>query len=380
MLTESLALAALGGLLGLVAAKAFLHLILASGPPALVGAMPIALDGRALLFTAGGVLFTAVLAGLWPAWRAVSFNVRDGRGITRGHRGARAALAAAQVSIAAVLLIGSGLLLRSLLRVLEVDPGFDPRNLVSLSTQLPPELSGQQRTNAYEALRRALLAAPGVKSVSAVSRLPMLGSNLASQLHIEGRPHEGAPPEVEFRAAAPDYFATMGIPIRSGRVFAENDPPDQRVLVIDEALARRYFPGENPVGKRIRFAASQDGTWFTVAGVVGAIRHFGLEAEARPTIYRPAATNPLTAPILVIRVDGDAASLLPALTRIVRTAHGSLPAYNVLSLEELVSRSAAQRRFLASMLSVFAFAALFFACLGIYGTVAQSMAERTQEI
>ncbi|MDX2151102.1 MAG: ABC transporter permease [Bryobacteraceae bacterium] len=381
LLTESLVIAVFGGVAGIAAAYVFLRLILAAGPPALLGGIPISVDWRALAFTAAVVLLTALLAGLWPALRAIQFNVREGRGITRGDRAARATLAAAQVSIALVLLVGAGLLLRSLVRVLEIPPGFDTRNLVSISTQVPSDATApQSRINIYNTIRRELLATPGVQSVAAVSRLPLLGATITSQLHIEGRPHEGAPPEVEFRAATPGYFAAMAIPVRAGRPFEESDAADARIVIIDELVAKRHFPGEDPVGKRIRWGADSTSIWFTIVGVVGGVRHFGLESEPPATIYRPAAMNPLYSPIFVIRTEADPLPLLPALTRIVRTAHGRMPAYNVFSMEQLVARSTAQRRFLASLITIFAVAALLLACLGIYGTVSQSMAERTQEI
>ncbi len=385
LLTESTVLAVCGGLLGTALASVFLRLILAYGPPAMVRTVPISIDIRALVFTAVVVLVTAILAGLAPAWRAISGAIagplRESRGATSGNRRLRSTLAVAQVGIALVLLIGAGLLIRSFIRVLALDPGFDAPRVVSISTQMPPGMnSPAQRTAVYQAIRDRLLATPGVQSVGAVSRLPMLGLNLSSLLIIEGQENTGHPPEVEFRAADPNYFTTMGIPLKAGRLFDDRDPSDLPVLLIDDVTARRYFPAGDAVGKRIRFLADRQGPWFTVIGIVGSTRHFGLEAEPRATIYRPAVLNPLGSPIFVIRTVENPEPLIQTLAHIVRSAYGNMPAYNVYAMQALVERSTAERRFLMWLLTCFAAASAMLAGLGIYGAISQSVAQRRREI
>jgi len=385
LIAESAALALCGATLGVALAAIFLRAILAYGPPALVRSVPIALDLRALAFTVAVAILTALLAGAVPAWRAISgalaAPLREGRGSTSRNRALRSALATAQIAIAVTLLIGAGLLIRSFLHVLALDPGFDARHVVSISTQLPNALNAPARRAAgVETIRARLLAAPGVETVGVVSRLPMLGLNLASFLVIEGRDDGGHPPEVEFRAASPSYFAAMRIPLKAGRMYDDRFPMTDRVLLIDEVAAKRYFPGADPVGRHVRFAADANGPWYTVVGVVGATRHFGLEAEPRPTIYRPTGMNPLGAPIFVIRTAQPPEAAAGALAQIVRSTYDRLAAYNVFAMQELVDRSTGERRFLMWLLTWFAGAAVLLAGIGVYGAMSQSVAQRRREI
>ena len=232
-------------------------------------------------------------------------------------------------------------------------------------------------------MRDRLLSVPGVRSVSAVSRVPMMGMNLTSYVAIEGKPTHGAPPpEVEYRVATPDYFATMGIPLRGGRIFdAHDDPNAASVVVINETMARMFWPGESAVGKRIKQGADSDPEpWITVLGVVGDVRHFGLDVDPHPEMYRPYSVNPLSAPVLIIRTNTDAAALAQTLAARVRSIGPDVPAYNIYSMQDLVDRSTAQRRFLMLVLAGFAGCALLLAGVGVYGMVSQAVAQRTREI
>jgi len=383
LLTESLVLAALGGGAGLGVAAVLLRLLVAYGPEEMMRRADIAMDGRAVAFTAMVVLASAVMAGMTPAWRAVAGlagAARDGRGVSARNRMVRRALAAVQIAMALVLLAGSGLMVRSLLSVLAVDPGFEARGVVSISTQTPAGAGGEVRTEAYNRIRAALLAAPGVESVGCVSRLPLLGQNLGSQIHVEGREAERDAPEVEFRAATASYFRAMRIPLVAGRLFEDRDKAQGRELVVDAVTVARHFPRENPVGKRLRLGPDGSSPWWTIVGVVGATRHFGLDAAPRPTVYRHVSTNPLNSPILVIRTSGDPEAMAPGLSRLVRSAYGGMPAYNVFSMEQLVARSTAQRRFLMWLTTGFAGIAMVLAGIGVYGAMAQSVALRRKEM
>jgi putative ABC transport system permease protein len=364
-------------------------LLVASGPDSLVRNHHIQLDARALFFTAAIVLASAVGAGLPPAWRVLRVEIghalrEAGRGLTAGHHGFRSALVAGQVALALVLLVGSGLLIRSFQRLLEVNPGFDPHNLVTISTQVPAGArTPEQRTSVYRTMRDRLVEIPGVANVAAVSRLPLLGRSLGSWVFVEGKSMPGAPTaDIEYRVATPSYFPTMGIPLRAGRLYDDHDDANAAgVLLINETTARRFWPGENPIGKRVKLGANPDRQpWITVIGVVGDIRHVGLDTEPRPEIYRPYGVNPLGAPILVVRTRADAAPMVNSLGAAVRSVSPEVPAYDVFLMEGLVDRSTRERRFVMMLLSAYAFSALLLAGVGIYGTVSQSVLQRTREI
>ena len=189
-------------------------------------------------------------------------------------------------------------------RLLDVNPGFDPHNLATIATQMPiSAATPAQRTAMYRLMRERLLAVPGVQSVGAGRRLPLAGRNLGSWMFIEGQPITGGPGmDVEYRVATPDYLETMRIPLRAGRAFDDRDEANPAsVLLINETAARRFWPGENPVGKRVKLGATPERLpWITVVGVVGDLRHSGLDIDPRPEIYRPYAVNPLGAPVLVV--------------------------------------------------------------------------------
>jgi putative ABC transport system permease protein len=187
---------------------------------------------------------------------------------------------------------------------------------------------------------------------------------------------------VEYRVATRTYFATMGIPLRAGRYFDEHDDANPgAVVLVNQSMARKFWPGENAVGKRIKLSSTPDrAPWITVVGVVGDVRHFAMDIEPRAEVYRPYAVNPLGAPILVVRTSVDAASMKFALSAAVRAIDAEIPTYNEFVMRELVERSTTQRRFVMLLLAGFALAALLLAGIGIYGTVSQAVAQRTQEI
>jgi predicted permease len=295
LLTEGFVLSAMGGIAGLPLAYAGLKLLIAVGPVRLIHASEIRLDGRALLFTSAAVLACAMLAGLPLAWRTMRAEIgvalrKSGRGLAGGHHRVRTVLVSTQVAVALVLLVGAGLLVRSFLILLDVNPGFDAQNVVTISTQMPAAASTPAlRAAMYRAIRDKLMAVPGVANAGAVSRLPMTGKNLGSLAFIEGKSVPGQPGvDVEYRVATPSYFATMGIPLRAGRYFDEHDDTNPgAVLLINETMAHKYWPGENAVGKRLKLSSTPErAPWITVVGVVGDVRHFAMDIEPRAEVCR----------------------------------------------------------------------------------------------
>jgi predicted permease len=348
-----------------------------------------AVDSRALIFSLILALFCAVIAALPPARRLTKADIEPvlraaGRGLA-GNRGRlQGALVIAQVASALILLTGAGLLVRSFMRLLEVNPGFDGSNVVTISTQVPSSgTAPAQRAAAYERMRMQLENVPGVAAVGAVSRLPLLGRNLGSWIFVEGKSRLGDPQvDIEYRVATASYFNVMRIPLREGRMFepADDANPAQSVL-INQTAARRFWPDESAAGKRIKLGPNPERQpWITVIGVVGDVHHGGLDIDVLPEVYRPYALNPLSSPILVIRTGTDPASLMQTLTSRVQAVSSEVPAYDVHLMRDLIARSTAQRRFVMGILAGFAISALVLAGVGIFGIMSRLVARRTPEL
>jgi predicted permease len=389
LIAESVVLALVGGAAGLLLARWGIRVLVAAAPPGLVPNGDVHLDWRAFVFTGLAVLVCALATGLPPAWAGVRETIHEalrqgGRSLTQSSHRLRATLVTVEMALAILLLTGAGLLIRSFERLLDVNPGFDAHNLITVTAQTPPSASTpQSRTEIYTLIRERLLSIHGVTDAAAVSRLPLLGDTLGAQVYVEGSSiRESDSPHVEFRRSTPNYFETMRIPLLRGRLFDEHDrTAAAQVAVIGESMERMLWPGSSGIGKRVKLGpdpARQP--WVTVVGVVGDVRHFALDAEPPATVYVPAAYSPLSAPILVIRTSGSAEALLLAVAAAVRSVGASTPAYNSYLMQTLVERSTAERRFVMSLLTGFALAAMLLACVGVYGTVSQSVAQRTQEI
>jgi putative ABC transport system permease protein len=388
-LVETLLLSCAGGVLALIAVRWSMSALLALAPGDMPRLGEVRADLPVLAFTFALSVVTGLAIGLVPGLAAsrpaVQTTLKDaGRGTTagRGQRRLRAALVVAEVALAVVLTLGAGLLLRSFMSVLAIDPGFKPDHLLTLQIMLPNSyVTPDQRRALYSDLFTRLEAMPGVTSVGGTTRLPLGSTNVTTKVEVEGHSlPPGEWPEVEFRRAVRNYFSAMGIPVLRGRTFTEQDGPTAPpVVVINDRMARKLLPGEDPVGRRVRWGSST-APWITIIGVVGDIRHSGLEAEPSPELYTWYLQNPPTNPFLVVRSTTDAASLTPAVRSVVQAVDKNIASYDIRPMAQVRSESVAQRRFVLLLVGAFGVLALVMAAVGVYGVMALVVSERTAEI
>ena len=391
-LTESLVLAAAGALLGLALAFGGLKLLAALKPDGLLWVETIPIDAAVLGFTCVLAVLTGIVFGFVPLMQVrrtdVQSTLREGGrsgGPDRRGTATRRGLVVAQVALSLMLLTGAGLLMRSFARLQQVDPGFDPAGVVTMNIALPEARYTNDTTRIafFDALLPRVAALPGVQAVGAASSVPLTGG-WSTSFTVEGLavPEGEMGPYGNFRVVSPDFHRTLRIPLLRGRRFTDADrmgaPP---VAIVDDLMAKRYWPGQDPIGKRVSVSGSDDDPdWAEVVGVVGHTRQDGLESEGRAQLYMPYRQLMIPGLTLAVRTAGDPTQVAGAVRAAVREVDPDQPIAEVQTMDDLVSSALGPRRFAMVLLGLFAAVALVLAAVGIYGVMSFDVARRSQEI
>ena len=397
LLTESVLLAGMGAVLGTLLAAWGTRLIVALSPETLTRITETGLNARVLVFTAVVSLATGIAFGLAPALLIAKTNLAES--LKEGRRGAtasvqtsrtRSVLVVAEVALALVLLVGAGLLINSFVRLQQVPPGFDPQQVLAFNVAPSADRTStpQRIADFYRELTAQLKGLPEVVNASVIFQLPLSGSGATTSVDIEGRAvHPADRPSVVIHMAGPDYFRTMGIPVVKGRDFTSRDDLNAApVLIINETLARQYFPNEDPIGTRMAPGFStipvrdDDSGMREIVGVVADVKHQNLQGATQPEIYFPQSQMPMGAMTVVMRTAGDPRPLQRAVRGVVQSLDKNAPVYTVRTVEEILDRSVATPRFNTLLLGLFAAVALMLTTVGLYGVMSCSVSESTQQI
>ncbi len=388
LLTESVLLALCGGAAGLLVANWGLAALLALAPEDLPRASSIQLDATVLIFSFLLSIVTGVVFGVAPAWLAAHTDMNESlkqgsRGSTDARGRLRGALVVIEVAFALVLLGGAGLLARSFMRLTHVDPGFNPNNATVLRLALPEKKyeKNEQQVAFADALLEKLHVLPGVQEVGLTHTLPLLGDWVLT-FEIAGRP-KLAPsdlPNTNYYAVTPGYFHAMGIPLIRGRLFTPQDNAKApRVAIINETMAKQFFPNEDPIGKQINVQNGPD-TFREIVAIVGDIKQYGVDKETTAQTYEPFAQHPFNTLNVVLRSTGSPAALIGALRPAVYSIDKDQPVGTIRPLTEILSDTIAKQRFAMTLVAVFSIVALIIASVGIYGVMSYNVVQRRSEI
>src|SRR5262252_3887759 len=392
LLTESSLLAGLGGLAGLALAWWGTDLLVSLAPPDLLNLPQVKINAVVLGFTMGVSMLTGVIFGLVPALEATRLNLtgslkESGKNIGGGMRGHRLrnSLVIAEIALALVLLVGAGLLIRSFARLQGVDPGFNAHNLLTMKVSLPVRKydTDQKRINFFRQAVAQMQSLPGVESAGAVSFLPFAAPHAGTLVEIEGRPKlpPGQGLGTGVMVSDVNYFRTMQVPLKRGRLFTDQEAAEMRhVVVVNEAFARTNFPGEDPLGKRVTIYMKNDNQPCEIIGVVGDSKHMNLDAEVKPMSYWPHPELTYSGMTLALRTKGEPTAIANAARNVISALDPEQPVADVRTMESLIGTSVARARFNTLLLTIFAVVALLLAGVGIYGVMAYSVAQRTHEI
>jgi putative ABC transport system permease protein len=392
LLTESVLLSVVGGAFGLLLAWWGTRALIALSPPGLMDLRNVAVNLPVLGFTFALTLLTGIVFGLVPALEAARFDLNDslkegGKNIgggSRSHR-LRNLFVVTQVALALVLLVGAGLFMKSLSRLQSVDPGFNPNNLLTMRISLP-ERKYDTDPKVMDFFSRSLAqlrALPGVAAVGAINTLPFNGPHSGTRIQIEGEPVRPPGQELHTGICVTDrnYFQTMQIPLKRGRLFTEQEAKEMRhVVVVNEEFVRTNLPGQDPLGKRVTINMKDEDAPTEIIGIVGDTKHLGLDTETEAMAYWPQPELVYSSMTLVIRTHGEASSLAPAARNVIRSIDPQQPIGELSTMEGLLAKSIARSRFNAILLAIFSLVALVMAAVGIYGVMSYSVQQRTHEI